>query len=377
MTVDCGGSAVFTLVLCSMKYFLTRRHGKNSNRKESKAYLQSIKYSSSDLEHATRNFHPNNKLGEGEFGEVFQGILADGTEVAVKKLITKPEQGTQEFLDTVKLITSARYQNLVKLTGWCLEGEQKFLVYEYLEQKSLAQVLLNQDTKVAIDWGVRCHIVIEIARGLAHLHESDPQIIHGNIQASNILLDKSFNPKIGDYGLRELFPDKATSSFGPHVAGNLGYLAPEYFLQGQLTEKADTFSFGVLALEIVGGRSNLDRNFAQERMLLLEWTWKLYEEAKLADLVDPNLGKEYSEDEAFRLIHVALLCTQSSPATRPSMSRVLAMIIGDAGIRVFPSRPGILQQLLQAPLSQEAPATLEITTVVDDLHASPSGCCDS
>ncbi|KAJ7547376.1 hypothetical protein O6H91_08G082900 [Diphasiastrum complanatum] len=360
-----GGSAVVALVLCSMKYFLNRKHRKTPNRKESKADdLQSISYSSSDLQHATSNFHPNNKLGRGEYGEVYKGVLEDGTEVAVKKLTTKPEQGARHFMDTVKLITSIQHQNLIKLTGWCLEGGQKLLVYEYLEQRNLAQILLNQETKVDIGWQIRFNIAFGIARGLAYLHEFRPQIIHGDLKASNILLDKSFHPKIGDYALRNLFPDKDNSLFGTHVAENLGYVAPEYILQGQLTEKVDTFSFGVLVLEIISGRSNINRNLTREQTLLLEWAWKLYKETRLADLVDPNLGKDYSEDEIFRLIHVALLCTQSSPATRPSMIQVLAMINGDDDITVFPSRPGILHKLLES--LEEGPSTHQIKTNAED-----------
>ncbi|KVI10251.1 hypothetical protein Ccrd_011357 [Cynara cardunculus var. scolymus] len=238
-----------------------------------------------DLRDATDDFSPENKLGEGGFGPVYKGTLNDGRVIAVKQLSVASHQGKSQFIAEIATISAVQHRNLVKLYGCCIDGEKRLLVYEYLENKSLDQALF--------------------ARGLSYLHEeSRIRIVHRDVKASNVLLDSDLNPKISDFGLAKLYDDKKTH-MSTRVAGTIGYLAPEYAMRGHLTEKADVFGFGVVALEIISGRPNSDSSLEDDKIYLLEW------------------------NEVKRGISIALLCTQTSPMQRPSMSRVVAMLSGD------------------------------------------------
>ncbi|KAK9126139.1 hypothetical protein Scep_014985 [Stephania cephalantha] len=282
-------------------------------------------FSYNALRSATRNLHRSNKLGEGGFGVVYRGTLRDGTEVAIKSLSTESSQGIREFLNEINVISNVRHPNLVQLIGCCTDGRNRVLVYEYLENNSLAAALLAPKSRIHLDWPKRVSIIMGTARGLAFLHdEAKPCIIHRDIKASNILLDRDFNPKIGDFGLARLIPNYA-SHVSTRVAGTVGYLAPEYALSGQLTKKADVYSFGVVLLEVVSGRSSSTSAWGTDMMLLVEWTWKLQEEGRLLNIADPELV-DYSDDEVLRFIKVALLCTQAVPHQRPSMNEVIEML---------------------------------------------------
>ncbi|CAK9213211.1 unnamed protein product [Sphagnum troendelagicum] len=288
------------------------------------------------LKVATKNFHMSNKLGEGGFGAVFKGLLPDGTEVAVKQLSVGSKQGNDEFLNEVMFITSVQHRNLVKLRGCCLKADERILVYEYLPNRSLSQALFDKEHALQLNWPTRLKIVLGTAQGLAYLHEGcRTRIVHRDIKASNILLDEDFTPKIADFGLARFFQDNQTH-VSTRVAGTKGYLAPEYALRGQLTEKADVFSFGVVVLELVSGRSNFDLRLPLDTAYLLDWTWQLHEKKRLKDVMDPSLleGISYSEEEALRVVTIALLCTQSEPTMRPTMTRVVAMLVGDASTEI-------------------------------------------
>lgn len=193
-----------------------------------------------------------------------------------------------------------------------------------------------------MNWGIRSDICIGTAKGLAYLHEGiEPPIVHRDVKASNILLDANFLPKIGDFGLAKLFPDNVTH-ISTQVAGTTGYLAPEYAINGQLTKKADIYSFGILLLEIISGRSSSKPHSYNK--VLLEWTWDLYEEGKLAELIDPSLG-DYPLEDVIRYIKVALFCTQASSGRRPSMPQVLHMLSKPITLNEKElTRPGIFQK---------------------------------
>ncbi|KAJ6885830.1 cold-responsive protein kinase 1-like isoform X1 [Populus alba x Populus x berolinensis] len=288
--------------------------------------LQDINHLSyNEIRSATDNFHANNKIGRGGFGTVYKGTLKSGTQVAVKTLSAQSNQGVQEFLNEIKTISKVKHPNLVELIGCCAQGTNRILVYEYVENSSLDRAIGSRSTDIQLDWGRRSAICLGIATGLDFLHkEVVPHIVHRDIKASNILLDKDFNPKIGDFGLAKLFPDNITH-ISTRIAGTTGYLAPEYALGGQLTLKADVYSFGVLILEIVSGRSSTKPSWGGTQKLLLEWAWQLHEEGKHLELVDPEMG-EFPEEEVIRYIKVAFFCTQSAANRRPIMTQVVDML---------------------------------------------------
>ncbi|XP_027910140.1 probable LRR receptor-like serine/threonine-protein kinase At1g56140 [Vigna unguiculata] len=296
-------------------------------------------FSYSELKNATNDFNLENKLGEGGFGPVYKGTLNDGRVIAVKQLSVGSHQGKSQFITEIATISAVQHRNLVKLYGCCIEGNNKLLVYEYLENKSLDQGLFGKS--LTLNWSTRYEICLGVARGLTYLHEeSRLRIVHRDVKASNILLDYDLVPKISDFGLAKLYDDKKTH-ISTRVAGTIGYLAPEYAMRGHLTEKADIFSFGVVALELVSGRPNADSSLEGEKVYLLQWAWQLQESNTLMDLVDPRLS-EFNEEEVKRVLGIALLCTQTSPSLRPSMSRVVAMLSGDIEVSAVTSKPGYL-----------------------------------
>ncbi|XP_020103075.1 probable LRR receptor-like serine/threonine-protein kinase At1g56130 isoform X2 [Ananas comosus] len=299
-------------------------------------------FSYAELRSATEDFSPENILGEGGFGAVYKGKLSDGRIVGVKQLSVTSHQGKHQFVTEIATISQVQHRNLVKLYGCCIEGNKPLLVYEYLENRSLDQAIFGKNS-LHLDWTKRFEICLGVARGLAYLHEeSSVRIVHRDVKASNILLDADLNPKISDFGLAKLYDDKMTH-ISTRIAGTIGYLAPEYAMRGHLTEKADVFSFGVVALEVVSGRSNSDPSLEEEKVYLLDWAWHLYENKCALEMVDPRLTS-FKEEEAARVIGVALLCTQASPLQRPPMSRVVAMLAGDVEVSKVTTKPGYLTE---------------------------------
>ncbi|KAG9149992.1 hypothetical protein Leryth_010058 [Lithospermum erythrorhizon] len=335
-----------------MSCFTACLRGKAS-RSELDQHISEIRdsklFSYKELKIATDDFSPANKIGEGGFGSVFKGKLRNGTVVAIKVLSAGSSQGVREFLTEITVISGIEHENLVKLYGCCAEGDHRILVYGYLENLSLAQTLLGRGTSgIQFNWKIRTKICSGIARGLAFLHEEViPHIVHRDIKASNILLDRDLNPKISDFGLAKIFPASMTH-VSTRVAGTMGYLAPEYAVRGRLTRKADIYSFGILLLEIVSGRSNTNKRLPYEEQYLLLRMWKCYEEGDLIQLVDTSMGGEFDVDEACKFLKVGLLCTQEMPKDRPPMTEVVKMLTGeiDLGDNQKISRPGLISELI-------------------------------
>ncbi|XP_071689226.1 cold-responsive protein kinase 1-like [Rutidosis leptorrhynchoides] len=296
------------------------------------------------LKKATKNFHECNFLGKGGFGPVYLGKLQDGRLVAVKKLsLDKSQQGDAEFLAEVQMITSIQHKNLVRLLGCCSEGPQRILVYEYMKNKSLDLIIYGQNNQY-LNWSTRFQIILGIARGLQYLHEdSHIRIVHRDIKASNILLDAKFQPRIGDFGLARFFPeDQAYLSTA--FAGTLGYTAPEYAIKGELSEKADIYSFGVLVLEIISCRKNTDLTLPLEMQYLPEYAWKMYEKSKMDNLIDPRMQNDgYVEKDVMQTIRVALLCLQPHANLRPPMSEIVSMLTWKVEMVKSPIKPTFLE----------------------------------
>lgn len=315
--------------------------------------LQNVKlYSYKELRAATDDFCPTNKIGEGGFGSVYKGKLKHGNVAAIKVLSAESQQGVREFLTEIKVISEIHHENLVKLYGCCVEGDHRILVYNYLENNSLSQTLLgSKKCSIEFTWRTRSSICIGIARGLAFLHEEAcPRIVHRDIKASNILLDKDLTPKIADFGLARLMPPNATH-VSTRVAGTLGYLAPEYAVRGQLTRKADIYSFGVLLVEIVSGRCNTNMRLPNGDRFLLERTWEYYQRRELVELVDESLDGIYDVEETCRFLKIGLLCTQDAPKLRPAMSTVVKMLKGEMGIDEMKiTAPGLISDLSEVTI---------------------------
>lgn len=311
--------------------------------------VQNVKlYSFRELRVATEDFSPANKIGEGGFGSVYKGRLKDGILVAVKVLAAESRQGVREFLTELTVISDVKHENLVKLYGCCVEKDHRILVYGYLENNSLAKTLLGgHHSSIQFSWSTRTKICIGVAQGLAYLHEElEPYIVHRDIKASNILLDKDLTPKISDFGLAKLFPSHLTH-ISTRIAGTQGYLAPEYAIRGQLTRKADIYSFGVLLLEIVCGRCNQNKRLPVKDQYLLERAWELYRRGELGELMDTALNRDFDIDEACKYLKIGLLCTQNVPKNRPSMSTIVKMLRGEMDINEKNiSSPGLLSELM-------------------------------
>ncbi|CAL9073431.1 unnamed protein product [Musa textilis] len=292
------------------------------------------------LEAATDNFSDANLLGQGGFGPVYKGVMKNGLEIAVKKLSLHSRQGVQEFTNEVRLLLKVQHRNLVSLLGCCVASDQKMLVYPYFPNRSLDHFLFDKRKTASLDWSKRFEIIVGVAKGLLYLHEESPvKIIHRDIKASNILLDDRLNPKIADFGMARLFQGDDTHVNTFKVSGTYGYMAPEYALSGYLSAKADVFSFGVLMLEIVSGRKNIDKRLDEEQIDLLSYTWKLFEEGKALEIMDPSIST-WDRDEAALCIQVALLCCQAVVSVRPEMHGVRLMLSSDSFSLPKPGRPG-------------------------------------
>ncbi|MQL93740.1 hypothetical protein Taro_026386 [Colocasia esculenta] len=280
-----------------------------------------------DLKAATQNFSDENKLGGGGFGDVYKGFLNNEIIVAVKKLAIGSDRVQEYFKNEVKLISNVHHRNLVRLLGFSSKAPALFLVYEYMANRSLDNFLFGEKHGT-LNWQQRFDIILGMARGLAYLHEEfHVRIIHRDIKSSNILLDDNLQAKVADFGLATLIPGDQ-SHLSTKFAGTLGYTAPEYAIRGQLSEKVDTYGYGVVVLEIISGRKNNDMKLEPTKQCLLEWAWRLYEEGKLIDLVDATLNpNEYKAVEVTKVIKIALLCTQSEVPARPTMSLVVAYLL--------------------------------------------------
>ncbi|PHU16551.1 G-type lectin S-receptor-like serine/threonine-protein kinase [Capsicum chinense] len=280
---------------------------------------------------ATENFSEENKLGEGGFGPVYKGTLTNGIAIAIKRLSRTSGQGLKEFKNEVVLIARLQHRNLVRLLGCCLEGNEALLIYEFMPNKSLDFFLF--------DWKQRLHIIKGIARGLLYLHENSRlRIIHRDLKASNVLLDKDMNPKISDFGMAKMFSENQCEANTNRVVGTYGYMAPEYAVEGIFSTKSVVFSFGVLILEIVSWRKN-SGYVSEHGQSLFTFAWKLWREGHGLLLMDPCLFPSFVATEITKYIHIGLLCLQQDPADRPAMSTVVFMLENDHQTLPQPSQP--------------------------------------
>ncbi|KAJ0728340.1 putative protein kinase RLK-Pelle-DLSV family [Helianthus annuus] len=334
-----GVSVAVGLLLLVLAFLLWYRKMKKAKTiEEAESGLQPDKsYSYQQLRLATHEFGDECRVGKGGFGEVFKAIIDHENIVAVKRLHVGYARAKSEFENEVRLISNVQHRNLVRQLGWCIEGSELLLVLEYIPQGSLDNFLWGEK-RGTLSWQKRFDIIFGVARGLVHLHnEFHVKIIHRDIKLNNILVDDDFQPKICDFGLARLQPEDQTH-VSTKLAGTLGYMAPEYATKGHLSEKVDTYSFGIVILEVISGRRCTDENFSgPETSHLLEHAWQLYERGMHIELIDQELSiEEQHIANVMKTIEIALMCTQSPASLRPTMSEVLLML--SSGISVRPGK---------------------------------------
>ncbi|XVF24986.1 hypothetical protein REPUB_Repub13aG0174500 [Reevesia pubescens] len=283
-------------------------------------------FSYEDLALATDNFSDPNLIGQGGFGYVHKGVLKKGKVVAIKQLKAGSAQGEREFQAEVDIISRVHHRHLVSLVGYCIVGDKRLLVYEFVPNNTLEFHLHGKERPV-MNWSTRMKIALGAAKGLAYLHEDcQPKIIHRDIKAANILLDDSLEAKVADFGLAKYYLDTDTH-VSTRIMGTLGYMAPEYASSGKLTEKSDVFSFGVVLLELITGRRPVDKAQPFFDDSIVDWARPLLSQAlehgNFDAFVDPRLQKDYDSSEMTRIIACAAACVRHSARHRPRMSQVL------------------------------------------------------
>ncbi|XP_020881985.1 cysteine-rich receptor-like protein kinase 4 isoform X2 [Arabidopsis lyrata subsp. lyrata] len=303
----------------------------------------SLQFDFKAIEAATNKFCETNKLGQGGFGEVYKGIFPSGAQVAVKRLSKTSGQGEREFANEVVVVAKLQHRNLVRLLGFCLERDERILVYEFVPNKSLDYFIFDSTMQSLLDWTRRYKIIGGIARGILYLHQdSRLTIIHRDLKAGNILLDADMNAKIADFGMARIFGMDQTEANTRRIVGTYGYMSPEYAMYGQFSMKSDVYSFGVLVLEIISGKknSNVYQFDSASAGNLVTYTWRLWSNGSPLELVDPSFHDNYRINEVTRCIHIALLCVQEEAEDRPTMSAIVQMLTTSSMALAVPQRPG-------------------------------------
>nr|XP_043631779.1 receptor protein kinase TMK1 [Erigeron canadensis] len=284
------------------------------------------------LKTVTNNFAQENILGQGGFGTVYKGELHDGTKIAVKRMecgvITG--KGLAEFTSEIAVLTKVRHRNLVALLGYCLDGNEKLLVYEYMPQGTLSRHLFNwpEEGLSPLEWTRRLAIALDVARGVEYLHGLAHQsFIHRDLKPSNILLGDDMRAKVGDFGLVRLAPE-GKGSVETRIAGTFGYLAPEYAVTGRVTTKVDVFSFGVILMELITGRKALDESQPEESMHLVTWFRRIHlNKDTFRKSIDQTL--DLTEENLASISKAAELaghCCAREPYQRPDMSHAVNVL---------------------------------------------------
>ncbi|CAA3009254.1 L-type lectin-domain containing receptor kinase -like [Olea europaea subsp. europaea] len=294
------------------------------------------KFSYGELVRATDNFADEKMLGEGGFGGVYLGFLRDSNSyIAVKRVSKDSKQGPREYASEVKIISRLRHRNLVQLLGWCHEQRELLLVYEFMLNGSLDFHLFKE--KSSLNWETRYKIARGLASALLYLHEEWEQcVVHRDIKSSNIMLDSSFNAKLGDFGLARLV-DHEKGSQTTVLAGTMGYMAPECVTTGKASKESDVYSFGIVALEIACGRKPIDVKAQGKRVRLVEWVWDLYGTGNLLEAADPKLSADYNEQEIECLMIVGLWCAHPDNNFRPSIKEAIHVLNFEAQLPLLPS----------------------------------------
>ncbi|XP_058196911.1 pto-interacting protein 1-like [Rhododendron vialii] len=282
-----------------------------------------------EIKEVTDNFGTNSLIGEGSYGRVYYGVLTNGRHAAIKKLDSS-KQPDEEFLAQVSMVSRLKHENFVELLGYCVDGNQRVLAYEFASNGSLHDILHGRkgvkgaQPGPVLSWSQRVKIAVGAAKGLEYLHEkAEPHIIHRDIKSSNVLLFDDDVAKIADFDLSNQAPDMAARLHSTRVLGTFGYHAPEYAMTGQLNAKSDVYSFGVVLLELLTGRKPVDHTLPRGQQSLVTWATPKLSEDKVRQCVDARLGGDYPPKAVAKMAAVAALCVQYEADFRPNMSIVV------------------------------------------------------
>ncbi|XP_042496062.1 probable LRR receptor-like serine/threonine-protein kinase RKF3 [Macadamia integrifolia] len=303
-----------------------------------------IKFSFDEIKQATRNFSRDNIIGKGGYGNVYKGILQDGSEVALKRFKNSSASADASFTHEVEVIASVRHVNLIALRGYCtattpFEGPQRIIVFDLMSNGSLHDHLFGSIDK-KLSWPIRQKIALGTARGLAYLHYgAQPAIIHRDIKPSNILLDEMFEPKVADFGFAKLTPEGMTH-LSTRVAGTLGYVAPEYALYRHLTERSDVYSYGIVLLELLSGKKAIvSTNNDGRTSLVADWAWSLVKIGRALNVIEDGMPELGAKEVMEKYVHVAVLSSHPHLYARPTMDQIVKILETDLPVPSIPERP--------------------------------------
>ncbi|KAM5573860.1 putative serine/threonine-protein kinase PBL21 [Rosa sericea] len=308
-----------------------------------------------ELAAATKGFREVNLIGEGGFGRVYKGRLEAGQVVAIKQLNHDGLQGFQEFIVEVLMLSLLHHTNLVTLIGYCTDGDQRLLVYEYMPRGSLEDHLFDlKPDQEPLCWDTRIKIAVGAARGLEYLHcKANPPVIYRDLKSANILLDDHFNPKLSDFGLAKLGPVGDNTHVSTRVMGTYGYCAPEYAMSGKLTLKSDIYSFGVVMLELITGKKAIDNTMKQGEQNLVAWSRPfLKDRRKFVQLVDPLLQGRFPIRCLHHAVAITAMCLQEQPTFRPLISDIVVALEYLASQNHKPGRAGVHSPISSSPSQQ-------------------------
>ncbi|KAI4980245.1 hypothetical protein ZWY2020_020730 [Hordeum vulgare] len=324
-------TATFVLGLGGIIILVMRRRSRYTELREDwEVEFGPHRFLYKDLFRATEGFKDKHLLGAGGFGRVYRGVLETSKlEVAVKRVSHESRQGMREFIAEITSIGRIRHRNLVELLGYCRRKGELLLVYAYMPNGSLDKHLYNtREGQPTLNWSLRFQIVNDVASGLLYLHQRwEKVVIHRDIKASNVLLDKDMNGQLGDFGLARLY-DHGADSQTTHVVGTMGYLAPELIRTGRASPLTDMFAFGIFLLEVACGQKPIKENAQGGQIALVDWVLEHWRDGTLMETVDARLQGGFDIHQAGLVLTLGLMCSHPLASARPAIGQVMRYLAG-------------------------------------------------